>query len=138
MKPLFLGYSVTLSFLLLTVAPQRLERLVPEIRAVTRSAAPGAHLVSFAILALASWIAFTRVPRSVVALGLIGFAVLSEVLQVFVPGRCCDMTDVIHNFAGLAVGIGLGTLIGFRSHTHSSRIAVSPCIDPPSGAGTTS
>jgi VanZ family protein len=112
--------------------------MVPEIRAVTRTAAPSAHFVSFFFLAFASWVALTAMPRRLVVAGLIGFALLTEVFQLIVPGRCCDAVDMLHNLAGLTLGIGLGMLVCPRARARSRATPASPCVDPPGGAETAS
>src|SRR3989442_7851696 len=53
-----------------------------------------AHLVSFAVLALAWRWSLPRVPVSMVALGVIGFAFLHEAIDVFGHGHPYEMEDV--------------------------------------------
>lgn len=64
----------------------------------------GVHLVCFA--GLAFLIAASRFPvrRSVLAAVLLGYAVVTEALQAFVPNRMVDSFDMAENVAGLVAG----------------------------------
>ncbi len=40
-----------------------------------------------------------------IVMGLVAYAVATEILQTFVPGRTCDPADALANAAGIIVGI---------------------------------
>ena len=64
-----------------------------------------AHLVSFAVLAFAWRWALPRAPVSMVALGVIGFAFLHEVIEIFGHGHPYEMEDVAIDASGAVIGL---------------------------------
>ena len=69
------------------------------------------HLTFFAVLAFTGWRAFGRRGRPWLLLGLFSFAVLTEWLQGFVPGRSTSWLDLLANTSGIGVGTWLGMLV---------------------------
>ena len=64
-----------------------------------------AHLVSFAVLALAWRWSLPRVPVAAVALGVIGFAFLQETIEIFGHGHAYEMEDVAIDATGAVIGL---------------------------------
>src|SRR5436190_4015989 len=64
-----------------------------------------AHLVSFAVLALAWRWSLPRVPVSMVALGVIGFAFLHEAIEIFGHRHPYEMEDVAIDASGAVLGL---------------------------------
>lgn len=71
------------------------------------------HLLAFAVLA---WLGLKAYPRhaAAVLIGLFAYGALVEILQVFIPSRAADWTDLIANILGLLLGWGVGQVIGFK------------------------
>ena len=69
------------------------------------------HLGFFAVLAFTGWRAFGTRARPWLLLGLFSFAVLTEWLQGFVPGRSTSLLDLVANSIGIGVGASLGMLV---------------------------
>jgi VanZ family protein len=51
---------------------------------------------------------------------LVGYAIVTESLQVFVPTRTVELLDFVENLIGLAAGWGLWRLIETRFFTRTS------------------
>lgn len=64
-----------------------------------------AHLVSFAVLALAWRWSLPRVPVSMVALGVIGFAFLHEAIEIFGHRHPYELQDVAIDASGALIGL---------------------------------
>jgi len=64
-----------------------------------------AHLISFAALALAWRWALPRVPTSIVALGVIGFAFFHEAIEILGHGHRYEMEDVLIDASGAVIGL---------------------------------
>lgn len=65
------------------------------------------HLLAFSLLAVFAWGARASTSRpSVLPLltGLGLYAILAELLQLWIPGRTCQWLDMACNLAGIAVG----------------------------------
>lgn len=99
----------------------RLEQM--HIEAIHYLLRKGAHLTEFAVLALLLWWALRRSqntkarrwhwPTAGLVLGLVFlYAVTDEIHQAFVPGRTGQMSDVMIDTAGGAIGLGLLWLAG--------------------------
>jgi peptidoglycan/LPS O-acetylase OafA/YrhL len=69
-----------------------------------------AHLISFAVLAFAWRWALPRVPASMVALGVIGFAFLHEAIEIFGHAHPYEMEDVAIDASGALTGLILAQL----------------------------
>jgi len=66
------------------------------------------HVLMFAALAFAASLAFARTRPWGLAAALVGFAVLTEVAQWWVPGRTPRVSDVGEDVLGVMVGLALG------------------------------
>jgi hypothetical protein len=64
-----------------------------------------AHLASFALLALAWRWSLPRVPISLLALGVIGFAFLQEAIEIFGHHHRFEMEDVAIDASGALIGL---------------------------------
>jgi VanZ family protein len=64
-----------------------------------------AHLISFAILALAWTLALTRAPTLVVALFVIGFGFLQEGIEIFGHSHPFEINDVVIDSLGAIIGV---------------------------------
>ncbi|HSU63803.1 MAG TPA: hypothetical protein VLJ12_08045 [Burkholderiales bacterium] len=64
-----------------------------------------AHLISFAVLALAWRWSLPQVPISLLALGVIGFAFLQETIEIFGHHHRFEMEDVAIDAAGAVIGL---------------------------------
>jgi VanZ family protein len=79
------------------------------------------HLVGFQLLALL--FCWARGPsgfptvRSCLLI-LLGYAIVSEILQALVPTRCCELRDMVANLLGVLVGWLMGTTL-FRWQAQS-------------------
>ncbi|MCA1764868.1 MAG: VanZ family protein [Desulfobulbaceae bacterium] len=71
------------------------------------------HLLAFAVLA---WLGLKAYPRhaAAVLIGLFAYGALVEILQIFIPSRAADWTDLIANILGLLLGWGFGQVQGSR------------------------
>jgi len=72
------------------------------------------HLLVFALLALLACASRPRLSWATLAALLVGYAVLTETLQAFVPTRTVELLDYLENLLGLAAGGGLWRLIRSR------------------------
>ncbi|MDR2345097.1 MAG: VanZ family protein [Planctomycetaceae bacterium] len=68
------------------------------------------HLISFMILGFLCELDRRRCSFELVGLALIFYAVFTETGQIFFPYREFDLNDIIQNFAGLFVGLEIGTV----------------------------
>ena len=68
----------------------------------------------FSFLLLSGFECFADFPRRGLLLGIalsIGFAVLLELIQVFVPGRYPSLMDMTLNIAGIGIGMAANSLV---------------------------
>jgi VanZ family protein len=61
-------------------------------------------VLSLVLLTFSLWLWET--PPASVVFGLVGYCVMMEWLQLFVPGRTCDPRDAIANLIGFLFGVG--------------------------------
>ncbi|MBZ8141636.1 hypothetical protein CLD22_17230 [Rubrivivax gelatinosus] len=64
----------------------------------------GEHALAFALLALSAVRAFPAAPRLVHPGALLGYGVLIEIVQAYVPGRSSEAADVLADLAGILLG----------------------------------
>jgi VanZ family protein len=72
------------------------------------------HLLAFSLLAVFAWGARTSTRRPSVLLLLAGlglYAILAELLQLWIPGRTYQWLDMACNLAGIALGWSLSALL---------------------------
>ncbi len=72
------------------------------------------HVLGYLALTLClMWWAVSRSQKAVCLLGAAaaGHAVLTELLQYFVPGRTVDPADCVANLSGVTLGLGIGLLL---------------------------
>src|SRR5690606_22824618 len=64
------------------------------------------HLLAFAALAVCARAAFPTAPRGAarVALALLGYGVVIELVQSLIPNRSADWRDLIGDGVGIAIG----------------------------------
>lgn len=68
------------------------------------------HALAFAVMLVSGRLAWPPRPWTV-ALGLLGYGLLIELVQSHVPGREASALDVIADAAGIAIGAALGVLL---------------------------
>ena len=95
---LFCAIALTIALLVASVMPSAGQAFGGDLHR-------RAHLVSFAVLALAWRWALPRVPISMVALGVIGFAFLHEAIEIFGHGHAYEMEDVAIDASGALIGL---------------------------------
>jgi hypothetical protein len=107
-----LAYWLVLSVILLVPHPAALFFDLRPARSV--ATLRGMHFSAFLALALLiQWARFRVGPRVQWAV-LVGYAVLVESLQWFVPHRDVEFLDYMENLAGLLIGALLFALVGRR------------------------
>jgi VanZ family protein len=78
------------------------------------------HTSAFAALALVGRVAFPAGRRAAwaLALALLAYGGLIEIVQLYVPGRDSEWADLLGDTIGVAIGIGLAALLlrGRRLH----------------------
>lgn len=66
------------------------------------------HMLAYTALALSARLAYPTAPRALVLwLALMAFSIAIEFGQMLVPGRSCDVLDMLANGIGLLVGLTL-------------------------------
>ena len=69
------------------------------------------HVVLFALLGASACVTWPRASLWKLAVGLFAFACGSELLQAWVPGSTPMVRDLVDDFIGAALGVGIGSLI---------------------------
>lgn len=69
------------------------------------------HLLAFAVLAVQWRLAFPRMHRIGVILGLLSYGVLIELIQLPLPHRSAEGADIIADALGVALGLGVHALL---------------------------
>jgi len=95
---LFCAIALTIALLVASVMPSAGQAFGGEVHR-------RAHLVSFALLALAWRWSLPRVPVSLVALGVIGFAFLHEAIEIFGHRHPYEIEDVAIDASGAVLGL---------------------------------
>ena len=95
---LFCAIALTIALLVASVMPSAGQAFGGELHR-------RAHLVSFAVLALAWRWALPRVPVSMVALGVVGFAFLHEAIEIFGHRHPYELGDVAIDASGALIGL---------------------------------
>jgi VanZ family protein len=69
------------------------------------------HLAAFAALTVSACLSFpaSRASLPVLALALLGYGGLIEVVQLFVPGRSSEWSDLLADSIGIACGLFIAT-----------------------------
>lgn len=63
------------------------------------------HMVSFAVLAGLAILAWRNYSSRAIAIALIGYAALTEILQHFIPGRSFEVLDWLADGLGVVIAI---------------------------------
>ena len=95
---LFCAIALTIALLVAGVMPSAGQAFGGELHRK-------AHLGSFAVLALAWRWSLPRVPVSMVALGVIGFAFLHEAIEIFGHRHPYEIEDVAIDASGALIGL---------------------------------
>ena len=106
---LFCAIALTIALLVASVMPSAGQAFGGELHR-------RAHLISFAVLALAWRWAVPQVPASLVALGVIGFAFFHEAVEIFGHGHPYEMEDVAIDASGALIGLILAQLAKKIAH----------------------
>lgn len=69
------------------------------------------HLLAFAVLAVQWRLAFPRMRLVGVILGLLGYGVLIELIQLPLPHRSAEGADVLADALGVALGLGVHAVL---------------------------
>jgi VanZ family protein len=87
--------------------------LTPSQRAVTLSMSDkGLHLLAFVYLSVALWWAYPRWGASYVAASmLVAYGVCIEVIQTFIPNRSASLFDLVADWIGILIGLGVVHLV---------------------------
>ena len=72
-----------------------------------------AHLLAFTSLAFSGYLGFpaSRGIRTALLFGLLAYGGLTEVLQLFVPGRSSEWGDLLADGIGIVFGMGLAASV---------------------------
>jgi hypothetical protein len=103
-KVAFFGYLAFLTALLLVPDPTLLVGGPDMGWGIFRRVMPVAHLLSFAVLAILALTVRWPLPRWLVAVGLIVYGGLIEIVQSFLPPRTAEWEDWLQDIAGVAIG----------------------------------
>jgi hypothetical protein len=106
---LFCAIALTIALLVASVMPSAGQAFAGELHR-------RAHLISFAVLALAWRWAVPQVPASLVALGVIGFAFFHEAVEIFGHGHPYEMEDVLIDASGALIGLILAQVAKKIAH----------------------
>ena len=98
---------------LLLVAPDPLTLLGIE-RLPTPEGGRGVHFVVFALLAFVVHASRFPVHRGLTSALLVAYAILTELLQGFVPSRSVEFLDLLENLLGLGAGTAIWLLVQKR------------------------
>ena len=113
---------------LLLVAPDPLTLLGIE-RLPTPEGGRGVHFVVFALLAFVVHASRFPVHRGLTSALLVAYAILTELLQGFVPSRSVEFLDLLENLLGLGTGTAIWLLV---QKTHVKRPEISTDESEPS------
>ncbi len=110
-RPLrFVRLWLAIGWLMLLVLTLLMALPAPDLQLDIEDADKGVHVLAFAVLA--AWYALIYRPSQALArcaLGLLSFAVLTELMQVAIPWRSGDLADLLADL----LGIGLGMIVAW-------------------------
>ena len=114
-RSLAILYTILLTYLLLTPHPLAIFGATgAETETVVDQTLSGAlqHVLAYAVFVIVLWWGTSAnwVARTGMA---VAHGICCEVLQAFVPHRCCDLPDAIANCVGVLVGGLVVTLVGY-------------------------
>ena len=104
MRLICIGYLIFLTALLLTADPLRLVGVRGNVPQILRTLMPYAHLLSFLGLGILALTARWPLPRWAIALILVLYGGLTEVVQGFLPPRAAELGDWLQDLAGITAG----------------------------------
>ncbi len=114
-RTLFFLYLIFLTVLLLVADPMRWASSRENVSGFLRMIVPVAHLVSFLVLAVLALIARWPIPRWSIALFLVVYAGMTEVLQSCLPPRRAEWGDWFQDLGGIAIGAALCWIIAIAT-----------------------
>ena len=106
-----LSYLILLTVVLLVADPLRLVGVRGDLPGFMRTLMPVVHLLGFFGLTVLSLAARWPVPRWAVAVLLVVYAGMTEVVQSLLPPRRAEWGDWLQDLAGIAVGVALCWII---------------------------
>ena len=106
-RVVFFIYLVFLTVLLLVADPMRLAGMRDNSSGLFRMIIPVAHLVSFWGLTVLALIVRWPIPRWSLALFLVLYAGVTEVLQSCLPPRQAEWGDWFQDIGGIALGVAI-------------------------------
>ncbi|GAB3668847.1 VanZ family protein [Ramlibacter alkalitolerans] len=81
------------------------------------------HVAAFAVLGVAVWFAFPAARAWRVVLAFVAMGALSELVQLWMPGRRPELWHAVLDVAGGLAGYGLAWLVGFASRPEADGLA---------------
>ncbi len=136
MRAVSVVYLVFLTMLLLTAYPSRLIGFPRELPLLLRWLMPGAHVLSFFVLAVLALGARWPAPAWAVVWALSLYGGMTEIAQGFLPPRTPRWTDWFQDVAGIAVGAALCWGAALLAEAWAARRRPAPELagGPPDGA----
>lgn len=105
LKVVSIAYLVFITLLLLTADPSRLIGFDRSLPALLRMLLPGAHFLSFLVLAVLALSTRWPAPRWGIVLILSLYGGMTEIVQGFVPPRTPEWGDWFQDMSGIAAGV---------------------------------
>ena len=104
-----IGYFLVMTFLLTINSPGKLITYFfasagPSINLFARTHQLAIHFLCFYLLSILVCFCFKNASYRIAILFMGAYAIITELVQIPLPNRCSDTTDLLANFAGIACG----------------------------------
>jgi hypothetical protein len=123
LRLVLLAYWITLTVGLLSPGGSEVLQLMSWLQRLLEEAV---HLAAFAVLGFLAWLARPPGQGRWLAIALTVYGLATEIVQAFVPGRDCNLVDVLANLVGLALGV-----LAAQAMEAIGRWFVERKVDPP-------